>query len=49
MSVGLGLGRVMFKRGVGPMLRTCTEGDRQHVERGASGVWCSRVWRWVPE
>ena len=27
------------------MRRTCTEGERQDVERRASGVWCSRVWR----
>ena len=31
---------------VGQGLRTCTEGERQHVERRASGVWSSGVWRW---
>ena len=33
----------------GPLLRICTEGERQHVERRASGVWSSGVWRWGPE
>ena len=49
MSVGKGLGGVMFKCGVGPLLRTCVEGERQHVERRASGVWGSGVWRQSPE
>ena len=27
--------------GVGPLLRTCSEGERQYVERRSSGVWSS--------
>ena len=42
---GWGLGGAMFKRGAGPLLRTCVEGVRQHVERRASGVWSSGVCR----
>ena len=42
---GQSLGRVTFKHGVGPLLRTCTDGERQDVQRGSSGVWSSRVWR----
>ena len=36
-------GGVTLKCGVGPLLRTCAEGERQHVERRASGMWSSRV------
>ena len=34
-------GGVTFECGAGPLLRTCAEGERQHVERRASGVWSS--------
>ena len=43
--MGQGLGRVMFKHGVGPLLSIGEEGERQHVERRASVVWSSGVWR----
>ena len=45
-SLGQDLGRwgVKFERGTGPLLRSCAEGERQHVERRASGVWGSGVW-----
>ena len=42
--VGRDLGGAMLKHGTGPLLRTCVE-ERQHMERRASGVWNSRVWR----
>ena len=35
---GQGLGWVTFKPGVGPLLRIFEEGERQHLERKASGV-----------
>ena len=41
----IGLGGVTFKHGAGPLLRSYAEGDRQHVERRASGVWSTRVCR----
>ena len=31
-----------FKHGVGPLLRACTEGERQHVQRG--GLWSVELW-----
>ena len=44
-ALGAGPRRATFKRGAGPLLRTCVEAERQHVERRASGVWSSGVWR----
>ena len=38
---GVGPRWVTFKRGAWPLLRTCGEEERQHVERRASGVWSS--------
>ena len=42
---GRGLGGAIFNLGMVPLLRTYTEGERQHVQRRASGVWSSGVWR----
>ena len=39
--MGRGLGGALFKPGSGSLLRTCAEGERQHVERRASGMWSS--------
>ena len=33
-----------FSCGAGPLLRTCVEGEWQHLPRRASGVWGSGVW-----
>ena len=41
---GWDLGGVTFKHGAGPLLRTSTDGERQHVERRASVVWGCSVW-----
>ena len=38
MNVGRGLGWGTSSMGVEPLLRTCAEGERQHVESRASGV-----------
>ena len=40
---GWNLGRGGVWAGMGPRLRTCMEGERQHVQRRASGVWSSGV------
>ena len=42
---GAGPRRGNVQAWAGPLLRTCAEGERQHVERRASGVWSSGVWR----
>ena len=44
-ALGAGPRRGEVQAWSGPLLRTCAEGERQHVERGASGVWSSGVWR----
>ena len=33
-ALGAGLGRTSFKHGAGPLLRTCAEGERQHMKGG---------------
>ena len=46
--MGQDLGGALFKRGAGPVLRTCMEGEWQHFKRRASGVWGSGVWSLGP-
>ena len=42
MEQDLGEWGVMFEPGAGRLLRTCPEGERQHVERG--GLWSMEFW-----